>query len=65
MGVNGAPCHIVLTSSQHKSFIKSSYHHHVAVKELGHFDVIHPEVSSVVFFDFFCLLGCSFLNISV
>jgi hypothetical protein len=40
------------------------HHHHLPVKELGHLvtcsGLTHPEVSSVVFLGFFCLLGCSF-----
>jgi hypothetical protein len=32
---------------------------------LTHSSITHPEVSSVVFLGFFCLLGCSFLSIWV
>jgi hypothetical protein len=45
------------------------HHHHVANKELGHLltrsGLTHPEISSVVFLDSFCPLGCSFVSIWV
>jgi hypothetical protein len=45
------------------------YHHHVAIKEVGHLlihsGLTHLVVSSVVFLGSFCLLGRSFLSIWV
>jgi hypothetical protein len=43
------------------------YHLHVYIKDLGHLlthsSLTHPDVSSVVFLGYSCLLGCSFLSI--
>jgi hypothetical protein len=40
-------------------------HYHVSLKDSGHMltrsGLTHPEVSSVAFIGYFCLLGCSFL----
>jgi hypothetical protein len=58
-----------MPSSLQKCFVRQTYrthhHHHIAIMDLAPLltrsGLTHPEVSSLVFLGYFCLLGRSFL----